>query len=253
MVTAIFYNTTRRVRQANNTVEVPQDIIDNVIAAVGYNPRMLKKCSLVSSSFLRPCRKQLFSKISINDKTCEGIHQFLVRNPDIQSCVRSIILKEESSIYPEWMNSTSLLAILRLSFCCLESFSIILGPDYRSRRSWDSWDWNGFKSEMKEALLNMIQSSTLKTLSLKGITKVSTTFFLHIVHLTTLELHFYSPSDFGGETSSSLTRAASTSMASHTVIDRCVWYFRATKSEYRHGARFPSSTYLSLIQDKSSH
>ena len=62
-----------------------QDIIDNVIAAVGEDKRLLQQCALVSSSFLLHTRKQLFSKITISsDQKCEGIHQFLVQNPVIQ-------------------------------------------------------------------------------------------------------------------------------------------------------------------------
>ena len=198
------------------SLKLPQEIIDNVITAVGYNPRVLKQCSLVSSSFLRPSRKQLFSRISIrSDETCDRIYQFLVQNPVIRSFVRSFTLN--ASILHrdwEWLNGKSTLAILRLTFCCLECFSIVF-PGYHS--NW-KLDWNCFNSEMKDALSNIIQSSTLKTLSFVGLTNVPITFFLHIVHLTTLELDSFFPIE---ENSSSLTRAASKS-----VIDRCVWRFR---------------------------
>jgi hypothetical protein len=76
------------------SVEIPQDIIDSIIAEVGDDtgPGLLKQFSLVSSSFLLPSRKQLFSRITIrNDKTCQGIHQLLVQNPVIQSLVRTIL------------------------------------------------------------------------------------------------------------------------------------------------------------------
>ena len=213
-------------------VEIPQDIIDNIIAAVGDDTRLLKQCTLVSSSFLLPCRKQLFSRIYLtNNQTCHGIHQFLVQNPVIQSFVRSISLEHMSS--PEtakWMNSLSLLALLRLPLCRLECFSITLCPDYLR-----NWNWNCFSSDMKDALLNIIHSSTLKTLSLTGITELPITFFFHIVHLTTLELHSLLLSDIVGENSSWLTQAASKGMApmaSHTVVDRCVWRFGTEHEGY---------------------
>ena len=235
------------------SMEIPQDIIDNVIAAVGDDKYLLKQCTLVSSSFLLPSRKQLFSRISLrSDQNCQGVHQLLVQNPVIQSFVRTITITDEDTMMDswgsstqtsEWMNGTSLLAILRLPFCCLECFSIIA---CRGEWVWNPWDWNSLSSELKDALLSIVHSSTLKTLSLTGITKVPITFFLH---LTTLELHSLTPSDFGGENSSSLTQAASkgvTPMASHTAIDRCAWHFRR---EHVHGTRFPSSAYFSLIQD----
>ena len=223
-------------------VEVPQDIIDNIIAAGGEDTDLLKQCSLVSSSFLRPSRKHLFSRITIgSDKTCQGIHQFLIQNPVIQTFVRALTLTESTfiqignHIWPkisecQWINHhTSLLAILRLPFCCLECFSIILREHKLDWYSYyDFLDWNDFSIEMKDALSNIIRSSTLKTLCLNGITNVPTTFLLHIAHLNTLELHSLTPNHFCEENYSSLTRAASkavTPMASHTVIDRCVWHY----------------------------
>jgi hypothetical protein len=219
-------------------MEIPQDIIDNVIEAVGDDKRLLKQCALVSSSFLLPSRKPLFSRITLgNDRSCQGIHQFLVQNPVIQSFVRTITLTANSHWSSEWMySSTSLLAILRLPFCCLECFSI-----HGCR--WDG-NWDSFSSELKDALSNIIYSSTLKTLSLTGITNVPITFFLHTVHFTTLELDSILPNDFASENLSSLTRPDLTGvppMASQTVIDSCVWDFRDEPERVR-GTRFPSSS-----------
>jgi hypothetical protein len=230
------------------SVEIPQDIIDSIIAVVGDDARLLKKCSLVSSSFLLPCRKQLFSRITLrNDKTCKGIHEFLVQNPVIQSFVRAITL-ENIQLNRQWMNGISLLAILRLPFSCLDCFSIYFPLLKRS-----SCNWNDFSSELKDALSNIIYSSNLKTFSLNGITKVPITFFLPIVHLTTLALRAILPSDFGHENSSSPTQVALKGegvapMASHTVIqvDRCVW--RLYEIDPR-SKRFTSSAHFSLIQD----
>jgi hypothetical protein len=241
-------------------MDIPQDIIDNVVAAVGDDKRLLKRCALVSYSFLLPSRKQLFSRITLkSDQTCHGIHQFLVQNPVIQSFVRTITLTEildivrdlrgrDRSKLPVWMNGTSLLAILRLPFCCLECFTITVN---RYACVPHTWDWNAFSSELKDALSNIIRSSTLKTLTINGFAKIPITYLLPIVHLPTLELHSMSPNNFCGENSSSLTLAASKGvapMASHTVIqvDRCVWHF--TSKYHVRGTRLPSSVYFSVIQ-----
>ena len=230
------------------SVEIPQDIIDNVIAAVGDDKRLLKQCALVSSSFLHPCRKLLFSKITLNsDEICQGIYEFLVHNPIIQSFVRTITLDPffESR---EWVtrNDTSLLGVLRLPFSRLECFSI--GNDvYRP------WDWNRFSSELKDAFLNITHSSNLKILSLIEITNIPITFFLHIVHLTTLELYCSLPlNDFGNdENSSPMTWAVSKGVASHMVpvVDRLEWFLRKEDHSKYHvrGTRFPLSTNFSLI------
>jgi hypothetical protein len=136
-------------------VELPQDIIDNVIAAGSDDTHLLKQCSLVSSSFLLPSRKHLFSRITIESyKTCQGIHQLLVENPVVQTFVRSITLMDSESTQ-EWINGSSLLAILRLPFCCLEFFSIVLLDDddgamvtyliEPSSEDFEPLDWNYLK------------------------------------------------------------------------------------------------------------
>jgi hypothetical protein len=220
------------------SLEIPQDIIDNVIAAVGDDRRLLKQCALVSFSFLHPSRKQLFSRITLSsDQNCQRIHQILVRNPVIQSFVRSITLEDiywREPKLPDWINGTLLLAILRLPFCRLERFSICGWPHH----DWN-WDWNNFSSELKDALSNIIHSSTLKTLTLKNIINVPITLFLHL-HLTKLDLSL-SPNNFYDQNSNSLTRVPSkrvAPIASHTVIDRLVWHLDGGNV---HGTRLPSS------------
>jgi hypothetical protein len=242
-------------------MDIPQDIIDNVIAAVGDDTRVLKQCTLVSFSFFHPSRKQLFSRIILrNDQTSQGIHHFLVENPVIQSYVRSITLTDDNDSQeawrnPKWMNGKSLLAILRLPFCCLECFSIDVHPYWAP----NSYNWNDdFSSDLKDALSNVIHSSILKIISLKGITNVPITVFLHIVHLTTLELHSILPFEFSDQSSSSQTQAASkgvTPMASDAVIDQCIWSFgRRKQALYDNWYEIPFiSFFFSLIQDGEGH
>ena len=222
-----------------NSVAIPQDIIDNIIEAVGDDSYLLKKCALVSSSFLLPSRKHLFSHIWLgSDKACQRLHQFLVENPVIQSFIRRITINYgRTSASHLQSNHTSLIAVLQLPFCCLESFSI---------GAWDPSNWNDFSSELKDALLPIIHSSTLKTFYIDNIDVPIMLF--HGIHLTRLELSSVSPSNFGGKQSRLLTPAASESegvatTASHTVVDQCVWNF----DEPMHGTRFLTSAYFSLI------
>jgi hypothetical protein len=221
-------------------VTIPQDIIYNIIEAVaGHDKRLLKECALVSSSFLLPCRKHLFSSLYlIRDQACRRLHQVLVENPVVQSFVRSITIRPY-----EPLNYTSLIAILRLPFCSLESFSII-GSNMRYQAT---LNWNNFSSELKDTLSTIIHSPTLKTLHLDEIS-VPTMLF-HGINLTKLELTTFwplSPNEFDGEQSRLLTQAASEGMpttALHTVVDYCVWnYYRSMCC-----TRFPTSAYFSLI------
>ena len=140
-----------------------------------------KNAPLVSSSFLFPSHKQLFSRVTLgSDRTCQRIHQFLVQNPVIQFFI--ITGKGTGSTNPEWTNGASL-----LSFRCLEDFLIIVRRDVWNYRN---WNWNLFNSELKDALSNIIHSYTLKTLSLADITEVPITFFLHIVYLSKFGVTF---------------------------------------------------------------
>ena len=134
-------------------MDIPQDIIDNVIAAVGNDDTyLLKQCALVSSSFLLPSRKQLFSRITLrSDTTCQGIYQLLVQNPVIKSFVRTISIENSQISWyqpevPKWMNCISLFAILQLPFCNLEHFSITLN------RKCLSWNWNDFRRELRDEI-----------------------------------------------------------------------------------------------------
>ena len=230
-----------------NSVVIPQDIINNIIEEVGDDRRLLKTCALVSSSFLLPSRKHLFKFSEIvlrGDGACQMLHQFLVENPVIQSSVRSITFKhDKASVSYLQLNRTSLIAILRLPFRCLESFSIDAYMWYDS----PPLNWNDFSSGLKDALSTIMHSSTLKTLYLWQVIMPITLF--HGIHLTKLWLASLSPNDFIGEQSRLLTSAASevTTTASHTVIDHCEWDFKFYAPRPVHGTIFPRFPYFSLI------
>jgi hypothetical protein len=220
-----------------NSVEIPQDIIDNVIAAVGNYKPSLNQCALVSSSFLLPSRKQLFHSISFghDDEASQRLHQVLVQNPVIRSFVRRI------NVYHRWVwrskpiPDQSLLAILQLPFCYLEEFLFsYCGQDV---------NWSGFSGELKDALSTLIHSPTLKILHLENVDNAPITLFLGIVHLTKLVLSSVSFNYSDGEQPSPLTPKGVATTASHTEIDRCVLSF----SDPTHGKRFPKCAYSSLI------
>ena len=234
----IFYHHLQEHMANSMAIDIPQDIIYQVIAAVDDDEKLLKQCALVSSSFLIPSRKQLFSEICLRgDKAAQRLYQCLIQNPVIQSFVRSIDIRPRTA---SLLINTSLFAILRLPFCHLESFSM---------RTW-TWypsNWNNLSNELKDALSNIIHSSSLKTLYLNSLANVPINLFLGIAHLTKLELDSILPGDFCMQ-SSSLTLAASKGVAttvSPIVIDQCVWSF----SKGVRGMGFPTPAYFSLTWD----
>ena len=211
---------------------IPQDIIDNIIEAVD-DRRSLKECALVSSSFLLPCRKHLFSKLFLGYNRSrpshwQSLHRFLVENPVIHSFVRSITIYDFSydTFNCVW-NNPSLIAILRLPFCCLQSFFI---DNVGERMRWD----NDFGTELLDTLSTIIHSSTLKTLYITGV-YVPIMLFLG-VNLTKLELTGLSLYDFDGAQSRLLTSEGAATTAFHSVVDHCV--LKDIRPTY--GTRFPT-------------
>ena len=216
-----------------NSVEIPQDIIDNVIAALGDDEPSLKQCALVSSSCLNPSRKQLFYSISFgsNVKDCHRLRQVLVQNPVSRSFVKKIFVN-----YQHWGSkptfNESLLAILQLPFCHLEELSLF------------TVDWSRFSGELKDALSTLIHSPTLKIVYLINVTNAPITIFPGIVHLTKLYLISVSFNYSGGEQSSSRTPTGVVTTASHPVIDQCAWSFWMPT----HSRIFLKHAYFSLIR-----
>ena len=227
---------------------IPQEIVDIIIEAVGRDDSsVLKKCAVVSSSFLLPCRKHLFSELVLRDvQACQRLYQFLVGNQVVQSFVRSISIElnispdsefihHDKPLIPILQLPTSLIAVLRLPFRRLESFSV----DSDTNNIWfESYlYWDDFSGELKDTLSTVIRSSTLKTLYLNDVS-VPIMLFLGI-NLTKLVLTDLAPNNFGGV---QLTPAGSEEVAT-TVVDHCVWnYFKALP-----GTRFSTPAYFLLI------
>jgi len=185
-----------------SSVVIPLDII--VSAIDDHDHRSLKSCALVSSSFLLPCRKRLFSSISLrSERACQRLHQFLVENPVIQADGRFRVQKSHSSLISD----------LRL-FYCLKSFYM-----------WHASNWNDFSSELKYALSTIIHTSTIKTPHFSKLVNIPTS-LLQGTHLTKLTLWSISPLDlFDFKGNQPRLVLASSEGVPNTVIDHCEWGF----------------------------
>jgi hypothetical protein len=202
---------------------IPQDIIYSIIAAVGDDRQLLKRCALVSSSWLLPSRKQLFSQVYLRSiPASQRLHQVLIQNPVLQCFVKCIIIQYDSQT-SNLLSSASLLAFLRLAFSNLEIFSIRVRPYFY---------WNRLSSETTDALSNIVHSATLKTLGLNNAINVPVTLFFGVIHLRRLELDSLPPNHFVGGQSNAPTPTAFREVAttaSCVSIDECVWYIRKTE------------------------
>jgi hypothetical protein len=113
------------------------------------------------------------------------------------------------------LHHTALIAVLRLPFCCLQNFTLILLQRLQ---------WNDFSSGLQDALSAIIHSSSLETLYLAYISELPISLFQGI-RLTKLMLRAIAFSQFGRH-SASLTVAASEGKAttvSDTVVDQFEW------------------------------
>jgi len=213
-----------------SSVVIPQDIIHSIIAVVDDDDdhRLLKTCAVVSSSFLLPSRKRLFSSISLrNVQASQRLHQVLVKNPIVQSFVKSIVINSG------WHREATPLSesILQLPFCCLKNFSM------------SNLYWNSFSSGLKDALSKIIHSPSLETLYFSDLHNMPIELFQGI-HLKQLTLRSISPLFDGA------LPASDANTASNTVVDWCAWNFCYPVPST--SFFFPTPSYFSLILDIES-
>jgi len=74
---------------------IPQDIIDNIVAYLSHDPDSLRKCALVSHSFLSPSRRGLFSSIRVPSRrrpppSLEHVQNLLSANPEIFNFIQKL-------------------------------------------------------------------------------------------------------------------------------------------------------------------
>jgi len=220
-----------------NSVVIPQDIINTIIETVDGSRSVLNNCALVSSSFLLPSRKRIFSRLYLSsNQGCQRLQQFLVENPLIIPSVTGITLGYDYGSLHCSLDfrsiGTSLIALLQLPFCSLNLLSIDM---------LETLKWNDFSSVLKDVLSTIIHSSTLKTLNLRNINVPI--MLLQGTHLMELRLGSLI---LDGEHSRLLKMPVSEGVAT-TKIDQDVWAIHLGWQV--HGTSYSASAYLSLIWD----
>jgi hypothetical protein len=154
----------------SNPLPIPQDIIDSVIEVVDATST-LKKCALVSSSFLLPSRQRLFSDIRLRNETqCKQLYSTLVENAFFLSLIikltvikRDYEAKNAYFVPNPWFltSASSLPAILRLPMHRLSVFSLISSPLFLK--------WERLSRNFLAALQNIIRLPSLTKLHLSAI------------------------------------------------------------------------------------
>lgn len=153
-----------------NPLTIPQDIIDGVIEAIDTKST-LRRCALVSSSFLLPSRKRLFSHIHLrSDTQCKRLHSVLIENSHILSFITNLTVirrvPQTKLSLDLWFskNPSSLLAILRLPLHRLTAFSLVSSPPFLQ--------WGRISSNVQAAIQHIIRLPSLSKLHLSTINRM---------------------------------------------------------------------------------
>jgi hypothetical protein len=162
------------------SLSIPQEIIDSIIGKIDVQDKaLLKKCALISHSFLHPSRKQLYSFISLNSgQDCQRLCRMDVQTRYLRLFVKTLHI---SDVFAESiLNNEYLLPILRLPLRRLETLSVSSEEYYVP--------WDILTDNMREALWNVIHSSPLTSLTLRSILEVPIDLFLGLTKLHMLDL-----------------------------------------------------------------
>jgi hypothetical protein len=177
-------------------LQVPLDvcgIIIDILASNKLDPGLIsvKKCSLVSQSFLPLCRKHIFATIKIDDPlgvlepsysdSDEGPHhvleefmQLIKRTPEIGNYIRHLELcfeeGDELDDFPRTMQ-----CLTRLESLAISQFN-------------ESLEWRNLKWPIRNALLRLMHLPTLTALTLRFIHGFLVTDLVHGINLRRLKL-----------------------------------------------------------------
>jgi hypothetical protein len=206
-------------------VSFPQDIIDYFIGTIDVDDKvLLRTCALVSCSFLRPSRKQLFSSILLNSsERCRALHDLLTRNSYIQLFVKMLqICDHDTGLKRPIFCNEDLLSILQLPLCCLKTFSV---------SSVFCNDWNELSNSMRNTIWDVVHSPSLTTFTLDYAMNVPIDLFLGLTAVRSLRLDNVYLDILKSENSISqmadLTKITTTF---NEVIERFSWSFLGSRS-----------------------
>jgi hypothetical protein len=165
---------------ATNHLLIPQDIIDIIVDSLeaGGEWNALRACSLVSPSFLHPCRKHIFGKISLmatgrahiwspGHPEGPGVQilskrflRLLRQSPHIVQYVRTLIMKSVVGGDTDWMKTSEEIPSIIGLLAKLEKF------EFRSKVP---MHWSNFAPTVQSSLISLIRSHRLQKLALQGV------------------------------------------------------------------------------------
>jgi hypothetical protein len=161
---------------------IPADIIYSIVDELDNDKPSLRHCSLVSRSFLPPCRTHLFSIIVLNHpRSCRGLYRALNNNPSLACYIRdlSVIANIQTEFRGrDWVTIENTLPDVLQMLHELRSFTfrnISLRP----------LPWDMLPNELRHAILDL-SFSLVSTLTLDHLINLPIPDFARFVHLKRL-------------------------------------------------------------------
>jgi len=149
---------------------LPQDIVETVIEQISpYDVETLKRCSIVSRSFLAPSQKQLFSVVYLTKGRvdCRRLYHLLLSTPHIATYIRElhVIVFSDPPHHrgtKKWVyGEETFPRLLQTMRPGLKSFSLVM--------KYDSVNWALFPSVLQTAILDLCTSPNLMSIRLISI------------------------------------------------------------------------------------
>ena len=173
---------------------IPQELIDKIIDQLHADHNTLKACSIVSHSFLSPCRKYLFFSIDLSRVALSQVHRLcyiLKTQPGIGSLVRELYIYLGGDKICDWIVEDSLPNILEMT-PHLQMMSL----NGRVRPSFKFMVWEYIPIHVRSAILNRLQSPNLTEVRIDTIGVFPSSILSSLSHIRRLRLtrtRFYTP------------------------------------------------------------
>jgi hypothetical protein len=151
-------------------MEIPQDIIDNIIDQFRDDRFAVKRYTTVSRSFLRSCRRILFSFVILNNpKMTKRLYLLMTSVPEISLHIRTLIfvIREEQlggiEAYHAWLKEDEILP---------KVLGMVLGLRFLGWNAPPSWTlrWEDLSTALRSSLTAALHSPDLTQIKISQLT-----------------------------------------------------------------------------------
>lgn len=161
---------------------IPADIIYSIIDELDLDQPSLQRCSLVSRSFLPPCRAHLFSSIVLNHpRPCRGLYRALINNPSLACYVRNLSVISNIQVEfrgRDWVTIENTLPDILQILHELHSFTF-------RNTSARALSWETLPLKLRAAILEL-SFSLISSITLDRLSNLPAHEFTRFIHLKTL-------------------------------------------------------------------